>query len=67
MLKEQYIDANDNGYQYKNVSHHIDIPWHFNYPFKYVSSRGNSAFPEQILRDSEYGWLECPLIGMRSP
>ena len=39
ILKEQYIYANDNGHQYENVKHHIDIPWHFNHPLKYVSSR----------------------------
>jgi hypothetical protein len=53
MLKEQYIHADDYGYQYQNVDHHIDIPWHFNHPFKYLSSRGNSVFPEEILRDSD--------------
>jgi len=34
MLEEQYIYANYNGYQYQNVNHHMDIPWHFNHPFK---------------------------------
>jgi hypothetical protein len=39
MPKEQYIYANNNGYQYQNVSHHIDIPWHFNHPFEYWLER----------------------------
>jgi len=57
MLEEQYIYANYNGYQYQNVNHHIDIPWHFNHPFKYVSSRGNSVSLGEIRRDSDTaGW-----------
>ncbi len=39
ILKEQKIYANDNGYQYQNVKHDIDIPWHFNHQFKYIGSR----------------------------
>jgi len=39
MSEEQKIYANDNGYHYQNEKHRIDIPWHFNHLFKYVSSR----------------------------
>ena len=38
-LEEQKIYANDNGYQYQDERHHIRIPWRFNHPLKYVSSR----------------------------
>jgi hypothetical protein len=49
MPKEEQIYANDNGYQYHNENHHIDILVHFNPLFKCVSSRLSMK------------WLDSPL------